>query len=650
MFRTSADYDEVNRLRDERKQLESDLRGVGGDREQFDAINARIADLSASEEQLVRSAAEAGIEIEQQAAAVAAAASETLTAESLTAIGDSLENITRKSLTELNELLAVLEALADYASKNLSNDKRLLNLGFSQKDLDALKDSPEKLKKLQTAIAKVKTETANRGPLRNFFNTLEEGFKSISKGDKGSLASGFSQIGKAVDGFMPTIKELKTSLTDAVGSSNEMLGPKMDNASNKLEGVGEIASGAGKAMSGDYLGAAISVVSGISKFFNNDDVLEKEIQLLNRQFENLRWNYDNFEAAKIDKALDGTTKLFENLSRVITDNFLKSHNLSSFFASLAPTLWKNQSAINAIAGAYSKLGYSVDKYIGEEKYDSSRERLESLAKQQALVYTQMEKEEQKKKSDKDRINKYKQQLQEIGAEMVSLVNDMVEEIIGGSSETIASDLGDAFFEAFRKGEDAAAAWGDKVNDIIADMMKRMIIQKFLSEPMAKLFDEYKQAWFPNGVYAGSDALLADMPKLKDKFIDAYRNFTNLVNTLPEEVLDLIMETGKSSADAASKGFQTMSQETGDELNGRFTDIQARTRDIYAVLAEMFGRRNEESYLAQLQIRDIAAETRAYIVDSYLQLVQISGNTKAVIAPIRNMSDKLSRISLKIMEM
>ena len=56
---------------------------------------------------------------------------------------------------------------------------------------------------------------------------------------------------------------------------------------------------------------------------------------------------------------------------------------------------------------------------------------------------------------------------------------MVEDIIGGSSSDIAEQLSDAFFEAFQNGEDYAEAWGDKVKEIVADVMKRMLVQKYL---------------------------------------------------------------------------------------------------------------------------------------------------------------------------
>lgn len=42
-----------------------------------------------------------------------------------------------------------------------------------------------------------------------------------------------------------------------------------------------------------------------------------------------------------------------------------------------------------------------------------------------------------------------QKIEELGAQAVAIINDMVEDIIGGSSSDIAKELGDAFLKRFR---------------------------------------------------------------------------------------------------------------------------------------------------------------------------------------------------------
>lgn len=71
-------------------------------------------------------------------------------------------------------------------------------------------------------------------------------------------------------------------------------------------------------------------------------------------------------------------------------------------------------------------------------------------------------------------------------------------------------MADAFIDAFQAGEDAAEAWGDKVNEIVADVIKRMLVSKYLEEPLGEIFDKYKAKWYKDGEFAGIDAIIGSM--------------------------------------------------------------------------------------------------------------------------------------------
>lgn len=120
--------------------------------------------------------------------------------------------------------------------------------------------------------------------------------------------------------------------------------------------------------------------------------------------------------------------------------------------------------------------------MGAEKYESSRSQLENLAEQQLAIQQQINAESSRKDSDSGKIEEWKRDIQEIGHEMVAVINEMVEDIIGGSAADIAEQLGDAFFDAFREGEDAAKAWKDTVDDIVSDIVKRMLVTELLENP------------------------------------------------------------------------------------------------------------------------------------------------------------------------
>ncbi len=155
-----------------------------------------------------------------------------------------------------------------------------------------------------------------------------------------------------------------------------------------------------------------------------------------------------------------------------------------------------------IAKAYANVAYTADKALGGKKYSEAQQQLENIAQQQLLIQEQIDTENSKRKTDHGKIEDWEQKIEELGAKAISIINEMVEDIMGGTSSDIAEQLSDAFFEAFQNGEDYAKAWGDKVNEIIGDITKRLLVQKFLEEPLGEVFDKYKAQWFKDGQVHG----------------------------------------------------------------------------------------------------------------------------------------------------
>ena len=104
-----------------------------------------------------------------------------------------------------------------------------------------------------------------------------------------------------------------------------------------------------------------------------------------------------------------------------------------------------------------------------------------------------------------------------------------------------------------------------------------------------------------------------------------------------------------SQSSSSRGFQAMIQDTGEELNGRFTAlqiageeiknqniIQSQSLNLLTVKADALLSINTET-------RNIADDTRNLIAQSYLELVQISENTGAIVKPIQQMQRDIAEV-------
>lgn len=335
------------------------------------------------------------------------------------------------------------------------------------------------------------------------------------------------------------------------------------------------------------ISAALQIAMQIVNLFNNDEKKQEEIEALQSRIDQLQWELDNADIVRLQensgRAIDRIRQTLSETKVELIQNKLAVNDVAGAWRTLFPTVSNNQELLaksaEKIADAYADIAYSADKALGEEKYESSRDQLENIAKQQLLIQQQINAENDKKDTDHGKIEEWERQIEELGQQAVAVINDMVEEIIGGSAADIASELGDAFFDAFQDGEDYAEAWGDKVKDIVGDVIKRMLVSKYLEEPLGEIFDKYKNKWFKDGQFMRLDAVIASMSGFANDLNAVGQDFAEIWEALPDSVKNMFDVTEEATREASEKGIATASQESVDELNGRATAIQGHTYSI-----------------------------------------------------------------------
>lgn len=335
------------------------------------------------------------------------------------------------------------------------------------------------------------------------------------------------------------------------------------------------------------ISAAMSIAMQIVNLFNNDDKKQEEIEALQDRIDQLQWELDNADIVRLQensgKAVERVKRALSETYKELLRNKIAVNDVAGAWRLLFSNVSNNaellQKTAEKLATAYANIAYTADKALGGEKYSNAQEQLKNLAQQQLLIQEQIRNEEDKKDTDYGKIDEWNRKIEELGSQAVAIINDMVEDIIGGSSSDIAKELGDAFFEAFQAGEDYAEAWGDKVKDIVADVMKRMLVSKFLEEPLGEIFDKYKAKWFKDGQFVGLDAVIQSMSGFASDLNAVGTDFAKIWETLPESVKSMFEVTADATREASQKGIATASQESVDELNGRATAIQGHTYSI-----------------------------------------------------------------------
>lgn len=367
------------------------------------------------------------------------------------------------------------------------------------------------------------------------------------------------------------------------------------------------------------ISAALQVATAIASLFNSDDAKNKQIEGLQGRIDQLRWELENQDVMRFNEeyvdTLERVRDILANSTEYVREFSAEYQSawadaqaaLQAYYNSADPEMDNSlymeylhkkaiaesilqteaeKEAVERMADEWANVDYAATRALGGEKYNHAREQIENLTEQMVLVQEQLEAEQDKKDPDKEKIQEYENEIQELGLETASVIHDMIDDIVGASAADIASQLGDAFIEAAAQGEDAMEAWHKKVNDIVADVMKRMMIQKFLEEPIGNLFNQMQKKWFDDeGNFNGIQAVLDSSQDFADGLNQIGSNFQEIWETLPD---DLKQWFGMDEREASQRGIATASQDSVDENNARLTTIQGHTYTLVQGLEELNG--------------------------------------------------------------
>ena len=193
---------------------------------------------------------------------------------------------------------------------------------------------------------------------------------------------------------------------------------------------------------------------------------------------------------------------------------------------------------------------------------------------------------------------------------------------------------------------------EKSAEDVADDISKYFMQAMLSNAIGEQFSDKLRTWYDKFDEAMKDDGTLDNNERKE-LMDEYMGYVDEAMKLRDELAaatgyDKISQESTSQS-ASSKGFQVMSQDTGEELNGRFTAlqiageeiknqniIQSQSLNLLTVKADALLSINTET-------RNIADDTRDLIAQSYLELVQISENTGAIVKPIIQIQKDMAEV-------
>lgn len=302
---------------------------------------------------------------------------------------------------------------------------------------------------------------------------------------------------------------------------------------------------------------------------------------------------------------------------------------------------KLQDQIDVLDASYEKLGRSIEKAYSTSAAQLISQQDELLKQQKILIQQQIKEEQDKKKTDDDRIKEWQKQLEEIDNQLEENKEKAVEAITGTDVMSAIDEFAQAYADAWSSGEDAAKS----SMKIVQNLIKTAIIN-FLKDKLSPSVEEFMNKladYMSDGIVSPWEE--AELNKLKEKMdAEAEKVFETSSKYLQGE-------GDKYEQKATAGGFENMSQESADELNGRFTALQMAGEEILLFL------QGSEQIMSLLYIRtsvdaisvkigslyDIADETRTMIAGIYIELQQISDNTSNTVIQLKEAVKQLKSI-------
>lgn len=529
----------------------------------------------------------------------------------------------------------------------------------------------EKLKKeREAAIAQIKTkesqdwiaffswiETMSKNMASNIYNTLREQLNQMLQTGKISIENYIQATQKLDQQYREKLNErsrfqtLQDSGINGLIDKYQKLGDAMQLKGAKTGDQNIQAMGASMSKAA---GNASGVVSMIDMIVTSIHQTIQAIQLLTDSIVEMMASFG--QDAEIDTALGKWAELSNMLSEF--DNHVyaswekfKSGDMMGAAAEATSSVFgvitsinkwidkskerkiqKIQDQVDALQDSYDKLSRSISKAYSTDAKELIEDQNKLLEQQKILIQRQIEEEKSKKDPNKKRIKEWQKQIDEITNTIEDNAAKAQDAIFGADIQSAINDFAEAYAEAWTKGENRAKSSKDFVKNII----KQMVIEAMKADiktPLQTIRDKLEEFWKDGIIDQTEENVINEMIDKLNQDLEASFSWA-----------DKYFEDGKTKQEATSRGFQAMSQDTGDELNGRFTDIQGKVTDIRGyvmAMAQTGGIITAINNIATLgdridQMSVACYESLRFDAETLIEVREINSSTK-------NMDKTLARI-------
>lgn len=502
------------------------------------------------------------------------------------------------------------------------------------------------------------TDTATR--LKASMENLLGGLQQISSG---GLYNAYSGIIKTVNGFKDVIGKTSESLKEVpiVGWILSIIDVLKDGLSDLVGGLLDAVLNAVSGIIGDVLSGDLFVTIGRSLRDGIGNILNA---ISFGGFNSLFGIGGN--AKEVQETIDRLTNRNETLQTAIedlTDEMKASRGMKSVESYKEAVKYQEEVNKNYLQIAKEQAGYHKSHGSWQHYLKWTDEMLEHARKATGMqdfsgtdsLWNLTPEQMKALRSDvwlwdimessgkggygervTDKLDDYIEQ----AGKLEELTDSLYEGLIGMSFDSMYDSFVSSLMDMEKSAED------------FADDISKYFMQAMLSNAIGERFSDKLRAWYDKFGEAMKDDGTLDNNERKE-LMDEYMGYVDEAMKLRDELAaatgyDKISQESTSQL-ASSKGFQEMSQDTGEELNGRFTALQIAGEEIknqniiQSQSLNLLTVKADALLSIDTETRNIADDTRDLIAQSYLELVQISENTGAIVKPIQQMQRDIAEV-------
>lgn len=334
------------------------------------------------------------------------------------------------------------------------------------------------------------------------------------------------------------------------------------------------------------------------------------------------WN--KLHDKKLQKDIELSKRRFNQYDRLVTDIERKLNDHLGGYVDFDPM---------------PGTDYGKDGAFGYER-DMKKAQLEELKRQQADM-------EAMKKKDPEAIEDIKAQISELTDEIANLEIEAANALYGIDIKGYAETIGDALWDAFMKGEDAAEAFDKAVADIMSNVVKNILKVNILERAFQRTKD-----WLASEDGPMSDGILTteEAKKLGQMLYEygkkGMKNWNTAMSAMPEELVEMWKAEYPNQKSGLSAGIQSLTEDTGSLVasycNGIRGDVSVQTHDYWPRLLD--DALPQISVIAQSQL-----DTQRQIAENTLRNAVAAEAIQESTAKLVELNDQMGRSWRRIAE-